>query len=270
MIGDEAMHAYYERGEEADRLDTPIGRVELARTKEIVLRHLPAPPAVVADIGGGPGRYATWLADLGHRVHHRDPVPLHVEHARAASARSVGVETAVGDARHVDLGGDSVDAVLLLGPLYHLPHRGERLTALAEARRIVRPGGVVFAAAISRWAARLHSVLADRAYRELPEILAGHLDELERTGQVPPIHEAAFTGYAHRPDELRAEIVEAGFDVIELVNVEGPAGLLVDLDQRLADPADTEVVLDSARAVEAVPELLGVGPHLLAVARPMS
>ena len=52
--------------------------------------------------------------------------------------------------------------------------------------------------------------------------------------------------------------------VQDLVSVEGPAFLLADLAERLADPAARAVVLDIARAVERVPELLGVGPHLLA------
>jgi hypothetical protein len=52
--------------------------------------------------------------------------------------------------------------------------------------------------------------------------------------------------------------------VADLVSVEGPAFLLSDLAGRLDDPLDRAVVLDAARAVERVPELLGLGPHLLA------
>jgi SAM-dependent methyltransferase len=262
-----AMQAYYERGEERDRLDTAVGRLEFGRTCEIVERHLPAPPAVVADIGGGPGRYAAWLAGIGYRVHHRDIVPLHVEQAAAAFAGLDAVDTAVGDACDVDLADASVDAVLLLGPMYHLPRRADRIRALAEAARIARPGAPIVVAAISRWAARLHSVLTSRLY-QVEEGIVERLPELERTGFVPPLFEGSFTGFAHRPAQLRAEIRSAGLDLVDLVNVEGPAALLPDLAERLDDPVDAEVVLGTARAVEHVPELIGIGPHLLAVARP--
>jgi len=57
---------------------------------------------------------------------------------------------------------------------------------------------------------------------------------------------------------------DAGLEVQDLVSVEGPAYLLADLAERLEDPAARAVVLDTARALERVPELLGVGPHLLA------
>lgn len=55
---DAALHGHYALGKERDRLGDANGVVEFERTKEILLRHLPAPPSVVADIGGGPGRYA--------------------------------------------------------------------------------------------------------------------------------------------------------------------------------------------------------------------
>jgi ubiquinone/menaquinone biosynthesis C-methylase UbiE len=57
----DAVRAYYDAGPEYDRLDSPLGVVEFERTKEILQRHPPPPPARIADIGGGPGRYAVWL-----------------------------------------------------------------------------------------------------------------------------------------------------------------------------------------------------------------
>ena len=95
----------------------------------------PAAPAVVADIGGGPGRYALWLASLGYQVEHRDLMPLHVEQLAADTAGVTGIHTAVGDVRDLDLPDASVDAVPLLGPLYHLLERAERVGALRECAR---------------------------------------------------------------------------------------------------------------------------------------
>ena len=147
--------AYYAQGLESGRLDRGPGALELARTQVILERILPSPPARIADIGGGPGRYALWLADRGYHVHLIDPVQAHIQEARAASC-DAGVEQLVmadtGDARELALPDASVDVVLLLGPLYHLTSRADRVRALAEARRICRAGGVMVAAAISRFA----------------------------------------------------------------------------------------------------------------------
>jgi SAM-dependent methyltransferase len=258
------MHEHYELGLEADRLATDaMGRLEFERTKEIVLRHLPPAPAIIADIGGGPGRYTLWLAGLGYRVVHRDIVPLHVQQAREAAGSASCIESAIGDARDLDLPDASVDAVLLLGPLYHLTQRADRVQALCEARRVVRPNGPVFGAAISRWAARLDGVLQKRLYEDVPEVL-DFVGPLERTGVMPALVAGWFCGFAHRPGQLRAEFGSAGLFVADLVCAEGAAFLLNDLDDRMLDERAWQVVLDTARACERVPELMGLGPHLVA------
>jgi SAM-dependent methyltransferase len=261
------MSEYYELGQEADRLaESAQGRLEFDRTKEIVLRSLPAAPATVADIGGGPGRYALWLADLGYRVIHRDLMPLHVSQVAAAAGSGSAIESGVADARQLDLTDASVDAVLLLGPLYHLEREPDRLQALREAGRIVRPGGMVFAAAISRWAARLDGILRLRLYDTYPQMTA-MVGLLESTGVLEPLYPGSFCGYTHRPDQLRQEVLAVGLEVTDLVCVEGASFLLGDLADRMADPGAWRVVLDGARAHERVPELMGIGPHLLVTAR---
>jgi SAM-dependent methyltransferase len=156
-----------------------------------------------------------------------------------------------------------VDAVLLLGPLYHLRRRADRVRALSEARRVVRPGGPVYATAISRWAPRIDGELRTRLYERFPHF-RGLTPGVERTGVLPPVYPGSFCGFCHRPAQLRGELRDAGLTVAELVSVEGPAFLLGDLAERLDDPVARAVVLDAAGAVEAVPELLGIGPHLLA------
>jgi SAM-dependent methyltransferase len=260
---DAELRAHYERGEERDRLTTARGMLEFTRTTEIILRYLPPAPGLVADVGGGPGRYALWLAGLGYQVEHRDLMPLHVRQLAEDAADVAGLRTAVGDARDLDLADASVDAVLLLGPLYHLRHRADRVRALCEARRVVRPGGPVFAAAISRWAPRIDGILLqrlDRTYPEMRSLVGG----VERTGQLPPLGPGSFSGFCHRPRQLATELRDAGLALADLVSIEGPADLLADLAERMEDVAGRSVVLETSRALERVPELLGLGPHLLA------
>jgi SAM-dependent methyltransferase len=265
MIDDgAAVQAYYARDKERDRLTVGAGRVEYARTIEVVGRTLPRPPAVVADIGGGPGRYTDWLVDAGYTVVHRDLVPLHVEQVRAR--HGAGVNSEVGDARALDLASESVDVALLLGPLYHLPRADDRLQALREAARVVRPGGAVHVAAIARWAVRLQGILVER-FHETHPLLAERVDDIERTGWMEPLHEGGFTGFAHTPGQLRSELAASGLVLESLVALEGVTFALGDLDERMDDPVQRALVLDTLRAVESVPDLIGLGPHLLATAR---
>ena len=89
---DPEVRAYYERGDEAARLTGgfPSGPLERARTEEILLRYLPSHSLEILDVGGGPGVYAAWLAEQGHRVHVIDPIPLHVEQAESSASRGIG------------------------------------------------------------------------------------------------------------------------------------------------------------------------------------
>jgi ubiquinone/menaquinone biosynthesis C-methylase UbiE len=266
----EDIGAYYARGLERERLTSGPGALEFARTQVLLERHLPAAPSVVVDVGGGPGRYAIWLAESGYDVHLLDPVPLHIDQARAASHGRPGRQLAsaeLGDARSLRFPDESVDAVLLLGPIYHLPERADRLQALAEARRVCRRGGVIIAAAISRFASTLDGLrggdLVDPAFAE---IAAGDLHNGRHRN--PTGNPAYFTSaYFHRPEDLAAECMAAGLTHETTLAVEGPAWLLPDLDAWLADDGRRATLFHALAQLEAEPALLGVSAHLLVVAQ---
>ena len=273
MAGSEPLppevRAYYARGGETRRLFKGHGQIELARTQEIILRHLPPPPGVILDVGGGPGIYACWLAARGYRVHLVDAMPLHVEQARQASARQPETPVAslrVEDARRLEDADATVDAVLLPGPLYHLTERGDRIQALREARRVLRPGGLLFAVGIGRFASLL-SGMVDNFLGDPEAWVIVERDLRDGQHQNPTDKDYFTTAFFHRPEELLSEVREAGFDLVDLLGVEGPAWLLPDLERRWADEGERERLLQAARAVEREPALLGIHPHLLAVAR---
>src|SRR5919201_700565 len=172
---DPAIAAFYERAPEELRLEHGAFRLEAARTRELIERHAPPAPADVLDVGGAAGAYALWLAERGYRVHLLDAVPRLVEEARRRAARaSRGLASCrVGDARALPAADESVALVLLLGPLYHLIDAGDRRRALLEARRVLRPGGVLVAAGISRWASALdglaRNLFADDRFARIVE-----------------------------------------------------------------------------------------------------
>jgi SAM-dependent methyltransferase len=215
--------------------------------------------------------HALWLAAQGYEVHLIDPVPLHVEQATRAS-QELGehplASVSLGDARQLEWPVASADGVLLLGPLYHLIERADRIQALSEARRVLRPGGIAFAVGITRFASLfnglMHGLLDD------PEF-ASVIEQDLRDGQHrnPSNNPDYFTtAFFHHPDELRAEAQVAGFEIIELVSVQGPVEWMVpDFSAKWEDSAWRERLLAASRAVEHEPTLLGFGPHLMVVVR---
>jgi ubiquinone/menaquinone biosynthesis C-methylase UbiE len=262
------IRAYYDKALEIGRLQQGPFRLERARTQELLRRVLPPPPAVVLDVGGGPGDYALWLADLGYAVHLLDPITGHVAHAEARSREAANplAGCRVGDARALPYADASAGAVLMLGPLYHLTDAADRQQALREAARVLVPGGCLAAAAISRFASTLaglaQDLFADPAFG--PIAAQDLQDGIHRnpTGRL----DFFTTAYFHRPDALEAEVRAAGFGTVAVYGIEGPGWLFPDFDVRWADDRRREDLLRVARMVEQEPALRGASAHLLAVA----
>jgi ubiquinone/menaquinone biosynthesis C-methylase UbiE len=267
MVLDSSIADFYERAPEEARLEHGAFLLEGARTRELIQRYTPPPPGTVLDIGGAAGVYALWLAAAGYQVHLIDPVPRLVSEAARRSAASPRplASCRVGDARAVEWPDASADLVLLLGPLYHLTERADRVRALREARRVLRPGGRVLAAAISRAASALDGL--SRGLLDDPRFAAivardladgQHRNTTERMDYFT-------TAYFHHPEELAGEVVEADLEVHGVFGIEGPAWLLPDIAERMQDEPRRAQVLLVARLLEAEPSVLGTSAHLLAV-----
>lgn len=229
------------------------GPLEFVRTQEIIRAHVSE--GRVLDIGGGSGVHAAALRDAGFTVELIDPVPGHV-----AQARGAGIPAEVADARDLPYPDQVFDAALMLGPLYHLASRSDRLSALGEAARVVRPGGFVFAAALSRYIAFGKATLA----RPVPEPYPGEWLALAAEGR--PAGGRFPAGHFHTAEELQAEVEAAGLEALDVVGVEGPAGALLEVLDDAGEQV-SDAALTIARAASAVPGIRDMSAHLIAVAR---
>jgi ubiquinone/menaquinone biosynthesis C-methylase UbiE len=261
--------AYYGSTPDTGRLEQGAFLLEGVRTRELIERFAPPPPVSVFDVGGAAGAYSFWLAENGYTAHLLDPVPKHIDDAvkRNANALHPLASHLVGDARRLPFSDSSADIVLLLGPLYHLTDSADRASALTEAARVLKFGGILFAAAISRWASTLDGLARD-LFAD-PRFAAIADQDLNDGQHRNPTERADYftTAYFHRPEDLKAEVAAAGFSNITVFGIEGPGWLLPDIAERLADPVRRENLLRAARMVEAEPEMVGSSAHLLAVAR---
>jgi ubiquinone/menaquinone biosynthesis C-methylase UbiE len=260
--------AYYSEYDERNRLSDAGGQFEFIRTQKIIKRHLKQPPAVVLDVGGAAGRYSCWLAQEGYEVHLIDPVPLHVQQAQAASDAQPATPIAscrMGDARQLEFDEAQADAVLLLGPLYHLVESQDRNRSLSEAYRVLKRGGHLFAGAITRFASTVDGLKSgyfqDPVFREI-------LNRDLETGQHRnPTDNAAYfvDAFFHHPDELKAEVAEAGFELVGLFAVEGISYMMEGFDKHWRDESYREFLLEITSKIEVEESLIGASPHILCV-----
>ena len=246
-------------------METAFFRWEKMRTLDLLDRFLPSAPAVVLDVGGGAGAYAFPLAERGYAVDLIDPVPLHIEQARQTAATLAVTPRSfqLGDARAIPCADGAADVVLLLGPLYHLTDYNERIQAIAEARRVLHPGGVLMAVAISRFASALDGVARGLIHDpEFVRILKQDLASGQHRNETgnPDYFTTAFF---HHPDELRSELVEGGFPAPKLCAIEGPLWIA----PQWLDSAPQDEVMATMRAIEGEATLIGASAHIMGVAK---
>ncbi len=266
---DSTFQAHYRSGVEKDRLLKGSSNLEFYRTKQILSRYLPKRHVTILDIGGGPGRYSFWLAEMGHSVHLVDILPLHVQQAHE-SQRKTGSPLAsisLGDARELDFEDKFADVVLMFGPLYHLVRETERLKALSEVFRVLKPGGTLFAAAISRFTSALDGCL--RGYIRDPGFMKIIKQDLKNGQHRNPTNNPEYftTAFFHHPNQLKTEISQAGFKSVRVYAITGFAWLLPKFDQYWRNPQLKARLVSILEKTELEPSMMGMSDHLLGVGK---
>lgn len=260
---------YYHTEIEKNRLDLDYFKLEGVRTKEIIGRFLNTKHLKITDIGGGAGFYSFWLQSLGHRVSLVDLSPKNIDLANEYAATH-GVALAfcgIGDATHLAFQDNEFDIALLLGPLYHLTEKEERVRALQEAKRVIKPGGIVLTAFISRYASLFdgfrRDLIKDDGFEKilLNDLRGGiHLND---TGNL----EYFTTAFFHTPQEMRDEIAESGLKFEKLVAVESAGWLIDNLSEKIKDESYRKKIQKIINLVESNADLIAMSPHIIGIAR---
>jgi ubiquinone/menaquinone biosynthesis C-methylase UbiE len=259
---------FYSMEGEKDRLGSELFKLEGIRTKEIIGRYLSNEMMNIIDIGGGAGFYAFWLQALGHRVHLVDLSPKNIElaceYSKKTGIQLTGCQT--GDAINLDFKDEQFDLVLLFGPLYHLTDRNERVKALSEAKRVLKPGGILLAAVISRYASLFDGFKRDLINDDhFEKMLIKDLDtgvHLNETNNPEYFTTARF----HTPNEIKGEIMESGMRFEKLIAVESFGWMIDGLAEKLKDANYLRKFQKIINKVEGNDDLIAMSPHIIVVA----
>lgn len=260
------IKAYYAGGVEKERLI--IDKLEGIRSKEIIQRYLSSTHANIVDIGGATGYYSFWLQEMGHRVTLIDLTPENIEDAKVYSKQS-GIaltDAVVGDATKMPFKDEQFDMALLFGPLYHLTEKQDRVKALSETKRIMKPGGIMLAAIISRYASlfdgfRRNLVDDDNFFSILNNDLQNGI-HINKTDNL----EYFTTAFFHTLEEIKTEVKESGLQLIKLIAVEGFAWTIDNFNLRMKDAAYMSKLNQVLNKVESDDDLVAMSPHIIVVA----
>ena len=266
MLIDQKIIDFYSETSELDRLKYGLGPLEFERNKELITRYLPKKGGKILDIGGGPGIYSSWLAQQAYEVHLIDPVEKHIDQARKKASRLKNPFKAhLGEARKLEFPDQFADLIIFHGPLYHLQQKKDRIQALIEAKRVLRPGGILLGFAINYTASTLVGLIqgvltqSDFYQMSLTELQTGIHEAPENMAGVLP------KAFYHRPEELKSEIEEAGFKHKISLPVEGLIWLNKNYFDTRSDQDKNEKMMSLLRSTENDPNLLVVSPHIVAV-----
>jgi ubiquinone/menaquinone biosynthesis C-methylase UbiE len=265
------IQKYYSAFQEWERLErAEDGALEFAVNKAWISRFLPPAGARVLDIGGGPGRYALWLAEQGYRTTLADLSPDLLEIAREQSkATNIDLEAIV-EANALDLSqfdDASFDAALCMGPMYHLIEAADRARSAKELARVMKTGAPVFVAFLNRL--QLLKVAISTEIPFSPETFKFVKRWIEDGIFISPALGAFADAHFVHPQEVAPLMEAAGFETLALISSES----LVDAVQKnLAafkerQPELYPWLLEKLIDVANEPSIIGTAGHLLYIGR---
>lgn len=240
------------------------GWLGLARIRQEILRLTKVGSMSIADIGGGSGTFAHWLARQGHSVSLLDFSPGQLGEAKRRESPSYPLlDYILGDARSLPWPDSTFDLALLLGPLYHLKSKQTRLEVLSEAVRVLKPRGIVVAETLNRLFPMQN--------------LAWNLGDVPNASVASQILDKGVAEidsgecwykyiYCHAQNETVEEFDKAGLEVIEVIAVEGPwAYSPRALSSPTQDRIAASTLLDIAKETSRATESIAASPHILTV-----
>jgi cyclopropane fatty-acyl-phospholipid synthase-like methyltransferase len=236
-----------------------FGKIQEARTKEILRRYLPSPGQRILDIGGATGVYSFYLAQEGHEVTLLDIVPEHISVAQA-KAQSLGLKNLqciLSDILDFPTDIPPFDLIISHGPMYHLLDPQDRIASMRKVQALLKESGTALTFGINRYAGFFYGMVSGRIAE--PEYYSSVKKEIESgVRPLPP------GWYFHTPDRMSQEVEAAGLKVIKTIGVVGPSWMYPHGDERWKEETGRGKILEIARLVENEPL---IGPDLCCIAQ---
>ena len=258
------LESFYNKASEETRLEKGMGIFEFERIKELIEIHISKPKSTIIDVGGGTGKYAEWLSNKDHAVHLIEPVLKHIKLAEKRARKLKNpFSVALGEAKNLPYKDNFADLVILHGPLYHLQKREERITAILEAKRVLKKGGIILGFAINYTASTLVGLMNGMIH-------AHSFFEMCKQELTTGIHNAPkdfpfllADAYYHKPQGLKEEFLEQKLEFINLFAVESIIWLDSEYFANMLDKKKSKTLKELQKITENDAYLLPFSPHMM-------
>lgn len=262
---------YYSKFDEWGRLDREP--LEFQINWHFIRKYIPTTGRVL-DNGAGPGKYAMRLAKKGYEVTLTDLVPKLVEVAQE-KAQEMKLDPQfkgfhVADARDLSmLADEQYDAVLTLGPMYHLQADNDRQKAIQELHRVTKQEGIVFVAFMPRTKHVLASLMNPGNWK--PNDQMDSIVEFMKTGEFNHSDDGRFTGaYYFNVEDIKPFMESHGFETLDLIGSSN-IGTLLSSEQwaywRKRGEDEFNQLMELLKEIASDPHVLGISSHLLYIGK---
>jgi S-adenosylmethionine-dependent methyltransferase len=253
---------FYDRNQESEHSRLDRHQLEFDLTLRYLNQYLP-PQGTILEVGSATGRYTLGLARQGHTITAVDLSKGLLEKCQENITKAgfeQQVEFILADARNLgEIPREKFDAVLLMGPLYHLILEADRKMALQEAFDHLRNDGILFSSFISRFG------LFSDLLRNVPAWIEDQADvwSVLGYGKDPEDHpRGGFRGYFAHPREIVPLHEDIGFHTLVLAGVE-PVIAADDESYNQLQGKQRQQWLDVLYSMSTEPSILGASRHLL-------
>lgn len=250
------IEKHYNKHPEDLRLLRRHGIVEFETTMHHLHRFL-KPDDTILDIGAGTGRYTSALMAEGYKVKAVELVKRNID---VFLKREPTADVVQGDARNMPFIEDSTaDVTLLLGPLYHLFGDDEKVKALSEAKRVTKPGGLIFVAYLMNEYSILSYCFDEDRIGELME--KGFVDkEFHIQSQEGELYDYI------RLDDINRLNEKAGLERVTIFSPDGAADYMRTRLNHMNDDTFARFI-EYQKCISERPELIGAGSHTVDILR---
>lgn len=248
------IEKHYNKHPEDKRLLRRHGIVEFETTMHHLHRFL-QPGQNILDIGAGTGRYTSALMAEGYQVKAVELVRRNIE---VFLKREPSADVVQGDARDMAfLPTASADVTLLLGPLYHLIGDEEKLKALNEAKRVTKPGGLIFVAYLMNEYSILSYCFDEERINDL--LARGVVDQQYHV----QVQEGELYDYVRLEDIDRLN-GKAGLERVTIFSPDGAADYMRTRLNQMSDETFARFI-EYQKCISERPDLIGAGSHVVDV-----
>ena len=254
------IEQYYNKFNEDKRLLSRHGRVEFYVTYTYIQRHLSAvlderkcakSDIKIMDIGAGTGAYCIPLAEEGYTV---SAVEMVKHNLGILKKTTTLVDARQGNACNMKkYADDTFDVTLLFGPMYHLFSNEDKIKALSEAKRITKPGGVIFVAYVMNEYGVITYCFKERHIREIME---NHrlTEDFHTVSQVENLYDYV------RIEDIDKLNQQCGLKRKMIISPDGAADYMRQYLNKL-DEEEFQYFLDYQLSICERQDLIGAGAH---------